>query len=238
MHLSGLATAVDSLLAVKRAVCEERRVSPDDLARALAADFEGFEDLRRHLSDRIPSYGSDSREVLDMTARLGRMWADEAWATPEGPAGTRLRPGFHSWLWNIEFGRETGATPDGRRAGEILSSDWLPSRGKGRAPTAVLRLMAALPHAETCSGGSTLALDGTHFQGEAGAARLAALVEGFFAMGGPQLHLVMHDRATLLDAVENPERHADLLVRVTGFSEYFVRLLPDVQRDVVRRAER
>ncbi len=67
--------------------------------------------------------------------------------------------------------------------------------------------------------------------------RLAALIEGYFAEGGLQLHFIVADVATLRDAVAHPERHGDLLVRVAGFSEYFVRLLPEVQQEIIRRVQ-
>jgi formate C-acetyltransferase len=148
-----------------------------------------------------------------------------------------LRPAFYSWLYNIELGKATGATPDGRLSGEPLSSDQTPSHGHGRAPTEALRSIAQLSHDCTCSGGTTFTISPAHFQGPRGVDRLAALIEGYFAEGGLQLHFIVADLAMLRDAVKHPERHGDLLVRVAGFSEYFVRLQPAVQQEIIRRVQ-
>jgi formate C-acetyltransferase len=237
-HLVSVATSVDSLLAIDEAVYRSGRLELAELARILKDDFAGREDVRAFLANRAPSYGTDEPDVLRMIERLGRMWVEEVEGAGEGAGGMRLRPGFHSWLYNLELGAATGATPDGRRRGEPFSSDLLPSEGKGRVPTATLGCMARLPHDRTVSGGTTIVLDGAHFEGEGGLERLSALAEGYFAEGGLQIHFIFTDAATLSDAVDHPERHADLLVRVTGYSEYFVRLLPEVQRDIIRRARR
>ena len=200
-HLVGLATTVDSLLALR-----------GDRAR----------------------YGDPAGD--EMAGRVARAWVEEVEAAGAGLSTVRLRPGFHSWLYNIEMGRATGATPDGRPAGEPLSSDTLPSPGRGLAPTETLGAMARLPHEHCASGGTTLRVSPDLFLGEEGLDRLAGLVEGYFAEGGLQLHLTFADAATLRDAMAHPAEHADLLVRVTGFSEYFVRLQPDVQQEIIRRA--
>ena len=95
--------------------------------------------------------------------------------------------------------------------------------------------MARLPHDCTGSGGTTLRLGASHFSDRAGVRLLSSLIETYFSDGGLQLHFVFADRSVLEDAIEHPEKHRDLLVRVTGFSEYFVRLLPEVQREIIRR---
>jgi formate C-acetyltransferase len=175
--------------------------------------------------------------VLALTERVGRAWAEAVVEAGASACGVVLRPTFHSWLYNIEQGRQTAATPDGRLAGEPLSIDSSPSRGRGRAYTETLRGIAGVPHELTCSGGTPVRLSPSHFEGEDGVARLAALIEGYFCEGGLQTHFVFADAETLREAVARPEQHGDLLIRVTGFSEYFVRLLPEVQQEIIRRAE-
>lgn len=232
----GVATTIDSLLSVQEVVYRRKMMTLVELAAALRKNFTGYERLRSYLMNSAPSYGCDDPEVTEMTRRVSQAWIEEVTAVGRG-ADVVMRPAFYSWLYNMEFGKVMGATPDGRLAGAPLSSDQSPSRGRGRAPTEVLQSMAQLSHNCTCSGGTTFNISPSHFAGPAGADRLAAVIEGYFAQGGLQLHFIVADLATLRDAVKNPERHGDLLVRVAGFSEYFVRLLPEVQQEIIRRVE-
>ena len=232
----GVATTIDSLLAIRQVVYRERRISLEAFRKMLASNFEGEEAFRQHLRQRVPSYGSDDTEVLEMIRRVAEAWHEEV-GQAGAAHGIRLRPSFYSWLYNIEMGKSTAATPDGRSAGEVLSADQTPSQGKGRAPTEVLRSMAQLARQHTCSGGTTFRITPAHFEGEGGVERLRALIETYFALGGLHLQFIPVQKETLLDAIQHPERHRDLMVRVTGFSALFVELPPDAQREIIQRAE-
>jgi pyruvate-formate lyase len=134
-HMVGVATAVDSLLAIQHVVYKEKMVTLMELISILRENFSGFETFRRYLRDRVPCYGSSNRNAIDMIKRLGDMWVEEIRGAGEKLNGITLRPGFYSWLYNIQMGKKTPATPDGRLCGESLSSDQLPTAGKARAPT-------------------------------------------------------------------------------------------------------
>jgi formate C-acetyltransferase len=232
----GVATTIDSLLAIRQVLYREKQLSLEAFRKMLASNFEGEEAFRQYLRQRVPSYGSDDPEALEMTRRVAAAWCEEV-ANAGAAHGIRLRPSFYSWLYNIEMGKNTPATADGRLAGDVLSADQTPSQGKGRAPTEVLRSMAQLAHQHTCSGGTTFRINPADFKGEGGVERLRSLIETYFALGGLHLQLVPVRKETLLDAVQHPERHRDLLIRVTGFSARFVELPPDVQQEVIQRAE-
>jgi formate C-acetyltransferase len=232
----GVATTIDSLLAIRQVVYRERQLSLELFRKILAGNFEGEESFRQYLRQRVPSYGSDDAEVLEMTCQVSEAWCEEV--ERAGAAHKiRLRPAFYSWLYNIEMGKSTPATPDGRRAGEVLSDGQTPSQGKDRAPTEALRSMAQLAHSRTCSGGTTFRINPAHFKGENGVERLRVLIETYFALGGLHLQFIPVQKETLLDAVEHPERHRDLMIRVTGFSARFVELPREVQQEVIQRAE-
>ncbi|MGO8702975.1 MAG: pyruvate formate lyase family protein [Candidatus Brocadiia bacterium] len=235
-HMVGVATTIDSLLAVRQAVYREKRVSLEAFRKMLASNFDGQEAFRQYLRQRVPSYGSDDADVLEMVRRVAEAWCEEI-ARSGAAHGIRLRPSFYSWLYNIEMGKNTPATPDGRPAGEPLSSGQTPSQGNGRAPTEVLNSMAQLAHRRTCSGGTTFRINPSHFQGEGGMERLRALIETYFAMGGLHIQFIPVQKETLRDAVQHPERHRDLVIRVTGFSARFVELPPDAQQEIIQRAE-
>ncbi len=236
-HLVGVATTIDSLLAIRQLVYRERALSLEEFAGILCENFAGREPLRRRLLNRLPCYGSDDPDVTGVVERFSHTWVDQVRRAGAALSGIRLRPAFYSWLFNIEMGERTGATPDGRLRGEPLSADQAPTAGKSRAPTEVLQAMAHLSHDHTCSGGTTFHLSPSHFVGQHGLERLATLIEAYFAQGGLHLQFIFADSATLREAVDRPEEHRDLLVRVTGFSEYFVRLPPDVQQEIIGRAE-
>jgi len=233
----GVATGIDSLLAIRELVYRRKTVTLAKLVSILKDNFRGHEPLRQYLLHQTPSYGSDDEDVLAMIQLVGDMWAEEVNRVGANSKGIKLRPAFHSWLYNIEMGKQTAATPDGRLGGEPLSSDHLPSPGKGRSPTEMLNAMACLPHRKSCSGGTTLRLSRSHFDGENGLELLSSLICTYFAQGGLQLHFVFADTATLQDAIKHPDKHGDLLVRITGFSEYFVRLSPEVQQEILRREQ-
>jgi formate C-acetyltransferase len=235
-YMVGVATTIDSLLAIRQVVYRQRQISLEGFLKILAGNFDGEEAFRQYLRQRVPSYGGDDAEALEMVRRVAEVWREEV-GRAGAAHGIRLRPSFYSWLYNIEMGKNTPATPDGRPAGEVLSAGQAPSQGRGRAPTEVLSSMAQLAHRHTCSGGTTFRINPSHFAGEDGVERLRALIETYFELGGLQIQFIPVQKETLLDAVEHPEKHRDLLVRVTGFSAQFVELPPDAQQEIIQRAE-
>ena len=238
-YLMGLGTAVDSLLALRALVFAEGRLSLGDFAAVLAADWSGHEALRREVRGRLPRYGQGCPEARALAAGLGRMWVEEVESASRGMSRLQLWPGFYSHMLHVPEGRRTPATPDGRQAGEPLSENVGPSFATPRcSPTSILEDMAALPFDHTPSGAASLALSLADFQGEHGTARLLALIEGYFRMGGLHLQINVLEAHDLEAAMAAPEEHADLMVRVTGFSAYFTRLSRDVQEDLVRRCRR
>lgn len=238
-HLMGLATLVDSLLALRTLVFEEGRLSLAELASVLESDWEGHEALRTEVRTRLPRYGQGDHEARALTEALGRMWVEEVESASRGMARLQMWPGFYSHVSHVHQGARVPATPDGRRSGEALSENLAPSYGTPRcSPTSILGDMALLPFDHTPSGAATLALPAVDLEGVGGMERLVALVEGYFAMGGLHLQINVLDDRHLEDAMEHPERYADLTVRVTGYSAYFTRLSRSVQEDLVRRCRR
>lgn len=232
-YLMGLATTVDSLLALRHVVYQEQRLSLGQFTAILAADWAGHDALRREIIHRLPRYGQDTPETRELAAAVGEMWVEEVEAVSAGMDRVAMWPGFYSHMVHVHEGLKTGATPDGRREGDPLSESLSPSFGTPPcAPTAVLNTMAALPFTHTPSGAASLALP---VSGAGMAAQVQQLLEGYFAAGGLHLHLNVLGVEALRAALQAPDQHADLMVRVAGFSALFVRLSPEVQQDVVRR---
>ena len=139
---------------------------------------------------------------------------------------------------HIYFGKKTGATADGRRSGEPLSEGISPVQGADRrGPTAVLNSAAKIDHLRT--GGTLLNQKFTPqlLAGDEGIVRLGQLVRTYFAMNGHHLQFNVVDAATLRAAREHPEKYRDLIVRVAGYSDYFVDLGPELQDEIISRTE-
>ncbi|PIU91105.1 MAG: hypothetical protein COY42_29135 [Armatimonadetes bacterium CG_4_10_14_0_8_um_filter_66_14] len=138
-----------------------------------------------------------------------------------------------------QFGRVTGATPDGRRAGETLADSLGAAQGRDRrGVTGLLNSVAKLPH-QLLPTATTLnvKLDPKLLDTDAGIGNVAALIRAHFEQGGQQLQFNLVNRATLLDAKQHPEKHADLMVRVAGYRAPFTSLWDDLQDEIIARTE-
>jgi formate C-acetyltransferase len=235
-HLMGLATVVDSLIAIRHLVFEQQRLSLPEFRDVLEDNWEGREALRAEIRQHLPRYGQDCPETRLLVAEVGWMWVEEVEAASRGLTRARMWPGFYSHMAHVHEGRRTGATPDGRAAGDPLSESLGPSPGTPACgPTALLNTMSVLPFTHTPSGAASLALPASATGSPPDPERIRALIDAYFALGGLHLHINALSAATLLDALRAPDRHADLMVRVAGFSALFVRLSPEVQQDIVSR---
>ena len=140
---------------------------------------------------------------------------------------------------HVEFGRVTGATPDGRLDGEPLADSLGAAQGRDRqGVTALLNSVAKLPHALLPTATTlNVKLDPRLLADERGIDQVATLIEGHFASGGQQCQFNLVTREMLLQARRNPEKHGDLMVRVTGYSAPFTALWPDLQDEIIARTE-
>jgi formate C-acetyltransferase len=233
---AGTITAANALLAVKKAVFEDKAASLPELSEALQSNFEGHGKLRAYLVNKVPKFGNDVDEI-DLFARQIAEWNDAVLADLS-TAGCRLYTGSGSstaWL----RGTTLGATPDGRLKGEALSVSLGPSAGTDRnGPTALLNSVAKLNWRRQVGGGLTaVKLPYTGSQSPTSERVLTGLVRGFFGKGGMGLHFTVVDANMLRAALKEPQKHLDIIVRVGGFSAPFVLLSPDVQKNILERAE-
>ncbi len=233
----GIANLIDSLAAVRRCVFEEKKCAPAALLAGLAANFVGQEELRQVLL-AAPKFGNDDASVDD----LGRDIIGFAWSelySHSTPRGGRYLASCILFVTYYGAGLYVGATPDGRRAGEVLTDSVGAAQGRDtHGPTALLNSVAKLP-LPLAVGTPVLNLRFQRrvFETDAGLAGLCAVVRGFFAQGGLQLQLSVLDRDELLAAQREPEKYRDLIVRIGGYSEYFVNLGRELQDSVIARTE-
>ena len=232
-----LATAVDSLVAVKHLVYDERRVTMDELLAAIRANFEGHEELRQILTNRAPKFGMDDPEADDLAREVSRFWTKEAFRHISPATGRRYRGGYLSWNYWIGYAPLTAATPDGRRRGTFLSNGVCPVNGADReGPTAAIQSVGHLGLETAPNGAShTLNLSPSLLRDEEHVAKLAALLRAYCHVGGTALQVNVIDPETLRAAQADPETYRNLLVRVTGYNAYFVTLGREIQDEIIAR---
>ncbi len=238
-YIMGVApgTLTDSLAAIRHHVFDKKTVTMQALLEALAVNFEGHEETRLLLWNRSPKYGNDDDDADALLRRVFDAYHDAI----DGRANTRggvYRVNWLSTTCHVYFGSVTGATPDGRRAGEVLSDGISPTQGADRkGPTAVIRSAAKLDHART--GGTLLNQKFTPsvLDGEEGLNHLAHLVRAYFKLDGHHIQFNVVTAETLRAAQAEPDKHRDLIVRVAGYSDYFCDLTAALQEEIIARTE-
>jgi len=234
---SGLPNLADSLTSVEQFVFREKALSMEQLLEALRANFEGKEPLRQMLRNRAPKYGNDDEAVDAFGERCARMYAEEV-ARYDVPGFWAL-PFLQTIAKHVAFGRKMGATPDGRRAGEPIADGGVsPVYGMDRnGPTAVLRTVSRMHRPPITASVFNLKFSPLALHQDGGPDKLLALVRTYFEMGGHHIQFNVVDSATLKAAQRHPELHADLVVRVAGFSAYFTQLERALQDEIIARTE-
>jgi trans-4-hydroxy-L-proline dehydratase len=223
-YAGGLATVVDSLAAIKGAVYEDGWLTLRELRDALAGNFANQEALRQRLLNRYPKFGNDDDGVDAIAREIAECFC-RAVIGHRDPVLGDCWPGIYTYHRYKRIGETAGATPDGRLAGAPASENQGPAPGRARCgPTATLRSLAKLPLSLTPSGGQTLTLHPTLFSGPDGTAHLRGLIETYFGLGGQHLQVNIVNADTLRAAQKAPEQYRGLVVRVTGYSAYFVTL--------------
>ncbi|MFH2107202.1 MAG: trans-4-hydroxy-L-proline dehydratase [Chrysiogenia bacterium] len=233
----GLGTISDSLSAIRHHVYTRKNLGMGQLLEAMRLDFRGAEKTRLLLQNKTPRYGNDDDAADDITREIFEMYFRAVDDRPNMRGG-RYRINLLPTTVHIYFGKKTGATADGRRSGEPLSEGISPVQGADRqGPTAVLKSAAKIDHLRT--GGTLLNQKFTPqlLAGEDGIVRLGQLVRTYFAMNGHHLQFNVVDAATLRSARKHPEKFRDLIVRVAGYSDYFVDLGPELQDEIISRTE-
>ncbi len=237
INAAGMANAVDSLLAIRKYVFEERRFTLSELADMLRCDFVGNESLRLMIFNQCARFGSDAEAAQMMTDLTG--YFHSLISVYGNPRGGRWELGFYSVDNHAWMGEKTGASPDGRRKGYALANAMSPVQGTEKhGPTVVIQSIVKADH--TCFGNGMvldLKFHPRFFTPPAHRQAFRYLVETYYDMGGMEIQFNVIDRKTLLDAQLHQEQYRDLVVRVSGFSAYFTTLGLTVQNEIIDRTE-
>ncbi len=236
-HAPGITTAADSLAAIYQVIYQNKEYSKETLLEALNADFEGFEALRNRLLS-CPKTGNADPVADNLANLLVTRFGDALSGRPNGYGGV-FRAGTGSAQGYIYDAEKVGATADGRKAGHPYSCSLSPTpEAKTKGPISCIRSFTGLDYTKAINGGPvTMELHDTVFRNEEGIKKVAQLVKLFISNGGHQLQLNTLSRERLLDALEHPEEHKNLIVRVWGWSGYFNELERPFREHIINRVE-
>ena len=237
-HGVGLSTAVDSLAAVRKYVYDEKSVTKERMLRALKTDFEGENELVNMLRYEAPKIGNNEEAVDSLAVTLLDWYADSM----EGHVNDRggiYRVGTGSAMYYIWQSRNEQATPDGRHRGEEFACNYSPSLfTRLDGPFSIIKSFSRPNLTRVANGGPlTIELTDSMFRDEESVTKTAMFVKTFIDLGGHQMQINAVNREKLLDAKAHPENHRNLIVRVWGWSGYFVELDECYQDHIIKRME-
>jgi trans-4-hydroxy-L-proline dehydratase len=233
----GLANLTDSLVAVKRLVYDTREYSLTGLRGVLRNDFQGNEVLRARIRSQFPCYGTDDPEADAIAKEMAEFLEETTAANTVGLHA--YVPGFFCWVMHGEFGSRTGTTPDGRRSGFPLADGAGAAQGRERkGPTASILSTTKWDHRKAIGGlVHNVKFSKSSLRTDEDMSALANLITTYMRRGGFEIQVNVVDAATLREAQARPEEYQDLIVRVAGYSDYFVRLSGIMQEEVIQRTE-
>jgi len=239
LNAVGMINVADSLASIKKLVFDDKKVTMKELKSALAADWQGdrYQEIRR-MCLAAPKYGNDDSYVDSIARELYRFWADTA-VTFDTIFGGKNKPTGISISAQWPGGALTGATPDGRYAGECLADGTMsPMRGRDtHGPTAVIRSAVKIDQAPYQATLLNMKFHPSALQTTEDLKKLADLIKIYFSLGGKHIQFNVVSKETLIEAQEHPEDYRDLVVRVAGYSAYFVQLGKVIQDEIIARTE-
>ena len=237
MHGVGISTAVDSLTAIQQHVFEKKDVSKETLLAAVDADFNGYPELLHMLRYETEKLGSNlpasNTNLGFLTSSFGSFLNNR----PNDKGGI-WRAGTGSAMYYLWYADEIGASPDGRRKGEPFAANYSPSLFADLNLFSLLQSMTSVDLKQVINGGPlTLELHSSVFADDQAIEAVAMFVKRFIIAGGHQLQLNAVNADVLRDAQKHPEAYPRLIVRIWGWSAYFVELDKEFQDHVIARQE-
>ena len=238
INVLGVATAIDSLMAVKKLVYEDKTMTLEALLELLKSNWDGNERLRQKVKRTFPKYGM-SDPVADLLARetLERM-AKRINGRPNAKGGV-YRFGAFTVDWRFAFGEKTAASADGRLAGETISKNLCATLGCDReGVTAHIASAARLGGTVTPNGSVVdISFHSSAVRGENGMQAMMSSLKAFVELGGTAIQYNVLNAETLRDAQKNPEKYPNLQVRVCGWNATFISLTEKEQNEFIEQAE-
>jgi len=245
------ATTVDSLLAVKYLVYEQKNCTLMELIQALKDNWVGHEVLQARALHKAPKYGRDDDTADALARQVMELWTEETWKYKTQSTGRQFRPGMLSWNYWVADSFILPASPDGRPQGKFLSNALCPSNGADiNGPTANVNSVGKVLGGKAAdgngdwedylnvlpNGGShTMTFNPTILRDSEHRLKFKAFLRGYIENGGSALQVNLIDPGLLLDAQKHPENYRHLLVRVTGYNAYFTSIGRELQNEIIAR---
>ncbi len=233
----GVGTITDILSAIRHNVYDNRHFAMKELLEALKKNFVGYETLRQRVLNRTPKFGNDDEYADGLMKRVFEAYFEAVDGRPT-PRGGSYRINLLPTTAHIYFGKMTGASADGRLAGDAVSEGVSPVQGADRkGPTAVVKSLGKMDHIRT--GGTLLNQKFTPqlLADDTGLTGLKDLVRSYFRLMGHHIQFNVVTADLLRTAQAQPEKYRDLIVRVAGYSDYFVDCSTELQNEIIHRTE-
>ena len=233
----GFANLCDSLITIRALVFREKRLSLPAFVAIAASDYKDNEPLRQYIINKLPHYGNGDEETdayaHGLMQRLSDLFRDES------IAGTHFcMPGTFSYISHATLGSATGATFDGRQNGKSLSDGCCPVQGRDtHGPTALIRSLTGWDQTAFLGGMVINLKFSKSLFTPLKKQTLIDIIGAFIHRGGIEMQINCVDKKTLEDACIHPEAHRDLIVRIGGYSDYFVKLSPTLKAEIIERTE-
>ena len=233
----GMVNVGDSLAAIKKLCFDEKKYTLRELYDALEADWEGFDQMREDFL-HAPKFGNNDPYVDEIVARCYKMFTDFVPTLSTVTGGTTVPCGI-SITSHQPGGLLTGATPDGRKAGTLLADGTMsPMQGMdSHGPLAVMQSAMKVDQDPFQATLLNMKFSPTSLATERDCQKLASMIRTYLTNGGKHVQFNVVDQETLIDARKHPEKHRDLIVRIAGYSAYFVQLNDSMQQEVINRTE-
>ncbi len=235
---TGLATVADSLTTIRYACFEEGLCTTRELYDAVMANWEGYEDLRQRLIAQVPHYGNNdpyADEMLEWVVSVYYDICDECYST----RSKRYKAGMYGASDHIAQGKRTWATPEGRRFGDPIADAMSPVQSFDKlGPTSVLMSTCCFDHSKALDGMAVnIRIHPSALSRQDGMEKLRDMTKAYFDNGGLEVQYNVVSTETLRAAQADPEAYRNLVVRIAGYSAYFVELGKDLQEDIIARTE-
>jgi formate C-acetyltransferase len=233
----GIGSITDILSSIKYNVYDKGNITMTELMQALKNNYEGFESFRETFLAKTPKYGNDDDFADDLTIKVFESYYNAINGRPNTKGGNH-RINLLPTTVHVYFGSVIGAMPDGRKKSKPLSEGISPVQGADRhGPTAVIKSVSKIDHLRT--GGTLLNQKFTPqlLATDDGIEKLMHLIRSYFRLDGHHIQFNVISAETLRKAQQDPEQYRNLIVRVAGYSDYFVDLTYELQNEIIKRTE-